>query len=402
MRMIAEKNSSVRILHLITGLHPGGAETALYKLLSRLDNELFDSVVISLSSGGGPMIRGSIEALGVPVYSLGMQSRRPSPAAAWHLIRMIYQIRPNLIHGWMYHANLAATLARAALLKRVPIVWGVHQSLDLKAEKKLKVAVIRSGARLSAWAERILYVSRVSADQHEAIGYRADRRLVIPIGFDCEQFRPDTGARASVRAELGLSEETPLIGLIARYHPMKDHANFLTAASLLMKQDSTTHFLLAGSCVDFSNRELSAQIATHGLQGRIHLLGERRDIPRLTAALNIACSSSSRWEAFPSVIGEAMACEVPCIVTDVGDSAWIVGETGRVVPPRDPIALSAAWREVLQMSQRDRAALGKRARARIVMNFSLDKVTKRHEELYAEIIGTYQRPYGHRRYDSWR
>jgi glycosyltransferase involved in cell wall biosynthesis len=285
----------------------------------------------------------------------------------------------------MYHANLSATLAAATLLRRVPVIWGIHSSLDLKADKKLTAAVILMGALLSAWPKRIVYVSRASANQHEAIGYRSDRRLVIPNGFDCEAFRPDTEARANVRAELGLAEEALLIGLIARYHPQKDHVNFLTAASLLIEQGFNAHFLLIGTGVDISNKELSTQIVTLGLQGWVHLLGERRDIPRLNAALDIASTSSS-GEAFPTVIGEAMACGVPCVVTDVGDSSLIVGETGRVISPRDPVALSAAWRDMLRMGGKARTALGERARARIVTNFSLDKVVRQHEKLYAEVI----------------
>jgi glycosyltransferase involved in cell wall biosynthesis len=260
----------------------------------------------------------------------------------------------------------------------------------MKAEKKSSAAVIRVGAHLSGRPERILYNSRVSANQHEAIGYRADRRRVIPNGFDCKWFRPDAEARASVRDELGVGEKTPLIGLIGRYHPMKDHANFLTAASLLLKQVSAAHFLLAGVDIDTSNKELSTKISALGLQGRVHLLGERQDIPRLTAALDIA-SSSSFVEAFSNVIGEAMACGVPCVVTDVGDSAWIVGDTGRVVPPRDPLALCGAWRELLQMGQGPRAALGERARARIVRDFSLDQSVRLYEELYTEAINRLRR-----------
>jgi len=192
--------------------------------------------------------------------------------------------------------------------------------------------------------------------------------------------------RSSVRAELGLDVGTPLIGLVARYHPMKDHANFLTATSLLAKQDPTAHFLLVGPNVDASNQELSAKIATLGLQERVHLLGERRDIPRINAALDIASTTSCWGEGFPNVIGEAMACGVPCVVTDVGDSALIVGETGRVVPPRDPRALAAAWRDMLQMDRETRGGLGERARARIVTHFSLNEIARRHEKLYTEIV----------------
>jgi glycosyltransferase involved in cell wall biosynthesis len=385
MQTVTKKNPPTRILHLISGnLEAGGAELALYRLLSKLDRELFDPVVVSLRGGGS--VGASLEACGVPVHSLGLQAGRPTPESAWRLMQIARQAQPDLIQGWMFHGNLAATLAGASLLRRVPIIWGMHASLDLKAEKKLTVAVIRMGALLSAWPSRIVYVSRASVKQHEAIGYRSDRRLVIPNGFDCEAFRPDAQARASVRAELGLAEGAPLVGLVARYHPQKDHANFLAAASLLIAQGFNAHFLLAGYGMDPSNKELSRRILTHGLQGRVHLLGERHDTRRLNAALDIATSSSSYGEAFPLVIGEAMACGVPCVVTDVGDSPWIVGETGRVVPPRDPVALSAAWRDLLQMGSGPRAALGKRARARIVMNFSLDEVVGQYERLYAEVL----------------
>jgi glycosyltransferase involved in cell wall biosynthesis len=210
----------------------------------------------------------------------------------------------------------------------------------------------------------------VSANQHEAIGYRADRRSVIPNGFDCERFQPDTGARASVRAELGLDEETPLIGLIARYHPMKDHANFLAAARLVLKQEPTAHFLLAGPCVEVSTKELSTLVSTLGLQGRIHLLGERSDIPRLTAALDIACSSSAWGEGFPNVIGEAMACGVPCVVTDVGDSAWIVGETGFVVSPKSPQELAESLQKAIGLEEENKLDR-EMIRQRIIDSFSL-------------------------------
>jgi glycosyltransferase involved in cell wall biosynthesis len=380
-----KKDPRIRFLHVISGsLEYGGAEIALYKLLSRLDRELFDPVVVPLRGGGA--VGESLEACGVPVHSLDMQGELPTSASVWRLIRIVRQTQPDLIQGWMFHGNLAATLAGASLLRRVPIIWGMRGSLDLKAEKKLTVAVIRMGALLSAWPRRIVYVSQASVKQHEAIGYRSDRRLVIPNGFDCEAFRPDTQARASVRAELGLAEGTPLVGLVARYHPMKDHANFLAAASLLIEQGLNAHFLLIGYGADPSNKELSTRILNHRLQGRVHLLGVRHDISRLNAALDIATSSSSYGEGFPNAIGEAMACAVPCVVTDVGDSRWIVGETGRVVPPRDPVTLSAAWRDILQMGSGPRAELGERARARIVRNFSLDEVVGQYEKLYAEVI----------------
>ncbi len=189
----------MRLLHVITGLSTGGAEVALHGLLSRMDRDRFDSVVISLA-GGGP-VGDRIEALGVPVYGLGLRPWFPTPAAMWRLIVLFRRFRPDVVQGWMYHGNLAATLAAASSPGHVPVAWGVRHSLDdLKAEKKLTAALIRLGALLSSYPERIVYVSRVSADQHEAIGYRRDRRVVIPNGFDCHRLRPDVEAYAHVRA----------------------------------------------------------------------------------------------------------------------------------------------------------------------------------------------------------
>ena len=367
---------------MITGLSLGGAEVVLHNLLSEMDRGIAPTVV-SLTPGG--QVRERIEKLGVPVYDVGMRRGLPGPAAVWRLAALCRRVLPDVVQGWMYHGNLAATLASAVSPGRVPLAWAVHHSLhDVRAEKKLTAALIRLGARLSSLPARIVYVSRVSAAQHEAIGYKPDGRTVIPNGFDCRKLRPDAEAYASVRTELGLGPQTMLVGLIARYHPTKDHDNFLTAASRFVQRDENTCFLLAGRDVSPSNAELVAKISALGLGARIHLLGERNDVPRLLAALDIL--SSAAWgEAFPMVVGEAMACGVPCVVTDVGDSGWIVGDTGAIVPPRDPQALSAAWDGMVRMQRKDRIALGQRARQRVENEFSLAEISRRYEDLYAEL-----------------
>ena len=364
----------------------------LHSLLSGTDREGFEPLVVSLGEGGSMGER--IKALGVPVRDLGMKPGFfPTPDGVRRLAALSRGFRPDVVQGWMYHGNLAATVAAASCLpRRVPVAWGMHHSLnDLGAEKRSTATAIRFGAWLSAVPRRIVYVSGVSADQHEAFGYRSDRRMVIPNGFDCDKLKPDLGAYAGVRTDLGLAEGTPLVGSFARYHPMKDHANFLAAAGLLTRRNPETHFLLAGRDVDASNNDLAARASALGLKGRVHLLGERNDVPRLAAALDVASSSSAYGEAFPIVIGEAMACGVPCVVTDVGDSAWLVGDTGRVVPPRDPAALADAWWDVLRMGREARTVLGERARGRVKQNFSLPEVVRRYEKLYAGLAGTTER-----------
>lgn len=209
--------------------------------------------------------------------------------------------------------------------------------------------------------------------------------MTIPNGCDLSQYTPNEIAHSELRSELGLSEGTPIVGLIARFDPFKNHKGFIEAAGHLKEVSSAIHFLLAGSGVDWDNGELVEWIRAEGLEAHIHLLGNRRDIPYLTAALDIAtCCSWS--EAFPNVVCEAMACGVPCVVTDVGDSAYIVGNTGIVVPVGDNVALAAAWHEILSMAKENRIGLGTLARRRIAENFEIISIVRQFEGLYWEAV----------------
>ncbi len=372
-----------RVIFLITGLRTGGAEMMLLKLCSKMDRRRFALSVISLSDKGTVGL--SIEALGIPVYTLDMRSSRPSLTGWLRLRKLVLTLRPNLVQGWMYHGNLAASLAAG---NSSPVVWGVRQSLyGLDNERVLTRWVIRLGALMSRrYPRAIVCNSLTSAHHHEEFGFDASRTCIIPNGFDTEVFHPDEYARISIRQELGMVDNVVLIGLIGRYHPMKDHRNFLNAAALLGKKFPDVHFLLAGCEVNADNPALSAMITEFGLSDRVFLLGERKDIPQLNAALDVASSASAWGEGFANVIGEAMSCGVPCVVTDVGDSAWIVGDTGKVVPRQDPVALATAWKSLIILSRDERQALGILARQRVIEKFSLDSVVKQYEDLYESLI----------------
>ena len=376
----------MKIVYIITDVSIGGAQMMLYKLLSRMSRERFTPVVVSLMGQG--TVGDRIEALDIPVYTIEMKSGKPTPASIWRLIRTVRQLKPDLIQGWMYHGNLAGQLTRGFVPKPVPVLWSVRISLySLGYEKSITETLIQLCAKLSYLPNKVIYNSKISAKQHEKVGYRTDKSVVIPNGFETEIFTPSEEAVSYVRRELAIPLNTLLIGLIGRYHPVKDHPSFLEAAALLLKNypDLTVQFVLSGAEVDCDNQSLCGLVKELGLVDRIHLLGERQDIPRLTAALDIA-SCSSYTEAFPNVIGEAMSCGVPCVVTDVGDSAWIVGNTGRVVPPRNPEALANAWKELIDQGAEGREVLGKAARARIIEYFSIDSVVAQYESLYESAI----------------
>jgi glycosyltransferase involved in cell wall biosynthesis len=382
----------MKIVYIITDLSIGGAQMMLYKLLSRMSQERFTPVVISLMEDG--TVGDRIQALGIPIYPIGMKSGKPTPASIWRFIRTVRQLKPDLLQGWMYHGNLAAQLAKGFVSRPVSVLWNVRNSLySFNYEKAGTEAVIQLCAKLSDWPNQIIYNSKISANQHEKVGYRAHKSVVIPNGFDTEIFASSSEAVSSVRRELGIPISTLLIGLIGRYHPVKDHATFLQAAALLLKNypDLSVQFILSGSEVDGDNESLCTLVKELEIVEQIHLLGERQDIPRLTAALDIA-SSSSYTEAFSNVIGEAMSCGVPCVVTDVGDSAWIVGNTGRVVPPRNPEALAIAWKELIDLGAEGRAVLGKAARARVIEHFSLDSVVGQYEALYESVSSQKLKP----------
>ncbi len=356
----------------------------LFKLLSRMERFRFESAVISLA----PISPGAnrIVDLGIPVRSMGLKPRRPDPAALFRMAEAVRTFKPDLIQAWMYHGNIAALIAASLLPYPVPVLWGIRSSLHgFWGQKRMTRHVIRAGAWLSRRPARILYNGRVSASQHEAIGYHPAATCVIPNGFDCELFKPNPQARGRLRADLNVPPETELVGLVARFHPTKDHRTFLAAAANLVQDGSEAHFVLAGRGVTIENSDLTTLIQSHsGLERRIHLLGERLDTPFLNSALDLATTSSSA-ESFPNVVCEAMASGVPCVVTDVGDSAWIVGDASLVVPPADPKALATAWRRVIEMTDEDRQALGARARQRVLTHFSLDSAVRQYQDLYAAV-----------------
>jgi glycosyltransferase involved in cell wall biosynthesis len=381
---VGRGGEAVRVVHIINDLTVGGAEMMLYKLLSSTDHTRYNKTVVTLSAGSD--LRERIEQLGVRVHCVGMRAPAPSPASLLRLVRLVRRLDPDLIQGWMYYGNLGAQLAASFSPRAPATVWNVRQSVySLGQEKPLTALAIRLGARLSKRPAAIIYNSMKSAAQHESLGYDGGKARILHNGFDTAVFAPSTEARRGVRAELGLAPDALLVGMVGRFHPSKDHANFLRAAATLSESRTEVHFVLSGRSVQRDNDALCETVARFGLGNRVHMLGERQDVARLMASFDIVVSSSAQ-EGFPNVIGEAMSCGVPCVVTDVGDSAKLVGPTGLVVPPRNSDALAQALRELIRLGRDGRAKLGEAARERIRENFLLSSVIAQYEALYADIL----------------
>ena len=369
----------ITILHLITGLEVGGAERMLAHIASRADRRRFRSVVVSMTGLGG--MAPSIEAAGVTVRSLGLRRGVPDPRGILRLVRMLREFRPDILQTWLYHADLLGLIARQ-LGPTTRLVW------NLRCTEMSGTAGL---CRLLAWGssvpDAVIVNSWAGQRYHEALGYRPRRWVMIPNGFDTQYFRPDAEARRRHRAELAIPEDAIALLLPARYHAMKDHTNFLAAAAKLAGRHPDAQFALAGAGTEPGNPALNAAIAAHNLGDRVRLLGERRDIQALYPAFDIVTLSSAFGEGFPNVLGEAMASHVPCVATDIGDAAAIIGDCGIVVPARDPEALAAGWERLIALGAEERAALGARARARIVEHYELASMVGRFEALYEGVEG---------------
>ena len=372
----------MRILHVITGLNVGGAENMLAKLIEN-DSRPQTQHVLSLLKPGPLAER--ITAAGATVHTLGMKRGLPTIGAARRLMKLVQKLGPDVLHGWMYHGNLAVTYAQFASRNAIPTIWNIRHSLENAQRETLRTrALLGISRRLSHRPRAIVYNSAASAAQHEAHGFSAAQRTVIPNGFDCSLFRPDPGAREKVEALLGIPAGRPIIGCIARFHPMKGHANLVAAATIAMQQGSDFHLLMVGHGLAEPPDALRKMIEKLPFD-RVTTSDARLDVAEWLPGLDILAVPSGWGEAFPNVIGEALSCGVPVISTDVGDSRVIVGPAGEIVPPENPKALAAAIARMLELSGEERSRLGLAGRERIVDNYSLNAITERYERLYREV-----------------
>lgn len=374
----------MKIIHIITGLNTGGAEIMLYKLISHSDQNEFKIKVISLTDIGP--IGDKIKLCNIPVEALGMKAGVPNPSFIFKLASILRKEKPDLVQTWMYHADLIGGLA-AKMANNVPTIWGIHHSnLDPAQNKQMTLWTVKVCAKLSGRIPaKIVCCSEASKVVHNACGYNSKKLHVIPNGFDLKFFKPDSQYNESVRSELGLNSNDIIVGNVARFDPLKDHTNLVNAAAIVHRQHPKVHFLLCGEGINDSNNQLFENIKNAGVENVFHLLGRRSDIPRLTASFDIACLSSC-GEGFPNVVGEAMACEVPCVVTNVGDSASIVDDTGLVVPPHDAGQLADALIKMIDMGEEKRRKLGIKARQRVITHYSIRHIVQQYEDLYKSVI----------------
>jgi len=372
-------------MHVIPGLEVGGAESMLLKLLIASRDGRWEHEVVSMTDVGEVGLQ--MKRAGFVVHALGMRNGVPNPRGLFRLKSLFLERAPDVVQTWIYHADLLGGLA-ARLIGGIPVVWGIRQS-DLRTEKVLKKLLARLVNPVLSYfiPKAIVCCAEKGRQLHEGFGYASAKMQVIPNGFDLSKFTLDSKKQAAARSLLGFSSGDLVVGMVARFHPMKDHRNFVRAAARVAAKLPQSRFLLCGAGTTRQSVGLTDAIADTGVEAsRFSFLGRRDDLDRIYPAMDINVLSSLGVEGFHNVLGEAMACGVPCVATDMGDSALIIGDTGRIVPPRDSGALASAIVELLAMPEVGRHRLGRAARQRIEERFSIEAIAARYQVLYSSLL----------------
>ncbi|MFC3105693.1 glycosyltransferase [Salinisphaera aquimarina] len=371
------------MLHIISSLAVGGAEQALYRVLKGGLATSFDNRVVSLKSHGA--FSEKIREVGVQVDALGAGHPIASFFAIKDLYDIVQEFSPDIIQGWMYHGNFVARIAWRMTRDQSHLVWNVRHSLyDLADEKLFTRQVIRANRYWSPEVSTIIYNSRLSNVQHEKFGFRPESGVVIPNGFDMSVHFSSAANNFNVRDELSIPHSALVVGHVGRYHPVKNHEGFLRAVAEIIGDRKDVHVILAGRGVDSGNDKL-VNLLPKAVRDRVYFLGERSDVPRLMCAMDLLCVSSFS-EAFPNVLAEAMATGIPCVSTNVGDSAIIIGDEGLLAKANDSSDFLNCLQSMLAMTGSDRRAMGQRARCRIEKFYSLGGVVEKYTGLYLSLL----------------
>ncbi|MBI5478560.1 MAG: glycosyltransferase [Deltaproteobacteria bacterium] len=364
-------------MFLVPALGYGGAERQLVALARGL-HERGHRVRVTTFYSGGPL-ENELHDAGVPVLSVHKRHR-------WDVVRQLVQIiriarreAPLILHGYTSEPNILAVLLKPLLPGTVTVLGVRNSDMQLARYEPLTRFTFRLERMLARFADLAIVNSNAGRDYAARSGFPTDRLAVIPNGIDLDRFRSDPRARPRVRAEWGVAAAEVLVGMVGRLDPMKDHETLVRAAAITLP----THPELRFVCVGDGSVDERARIGRLGdevgVGGRLTLVAGRDDMHAVYSAFDVLVSSSAFGEGFPNVVAEAMACSVPCVVTDVGDSADIVGDTGEVVPPRDPAALAGGLERLLPHA----AEAGARARKRVAARFGVNLLIERAEAVLA-------------------
>jgi glycosyltransferase involved in cell wall biosynthesis len=358
------------VILLVRSLERGGAERQVVVLAKALRGLGSAVKVITFYDGGA--LRAELMQSGVPVLSLGKSSRWDVVPFMMRLVRVLKRERPTVLHSFLTVPNVVAAAIKP-WLQGVRVVWGVRASnMDMTRYDWLASATDRLEGRLAHRADLIIFNSHAGLQHAMSRGFPGQKAVVIPNGIDTQRFYPDAAAGAALRAKWGLTDRHITVGLVARFDPMKDHENFLRAAKIVAEQCPAARFACIGDGPAEQRDRIRVLATELGISERVIWAGVLDDMRSANCALDIACSASRYGEGFSNSIAEAMACGITCVATDVGDSARLIGDTGKVVSPASPAQLANAIMQLIALGAEGRAAQGVRARTRIESEFSVE------------------------------
>jgi len=374
----------MKILFLSRSLESGGAERQLAVLASGLSRIGWKVVIASFYYEGN--VGSKLERDGVSIRYLYKKGRWDVVGFAFRLIQLIKEEAPDIIHGYLPVPNIIAVLLRP-LLPPHKLVWGIRASnMEMDQYDWLTRWSYRLERNLSGFPDMIIANSQAGMEVMREKGFSIDKALMIPNGIDTQRFHPDSAGRVAIREQFGIAAGDKLIGLVARLDPMKDHLTFMRAAAYLINQRENMRFICVGDGPDSYRQKLMAVSMDLGIADRLVWADTVEDMAAMYNAFDVATLSSAYGEGFPNVIGEAMACGVPCVVTNVGDSAYIIGDTGIVVPTRNPEALAHAWDTMLDRIEKEGCELGVRARERLCRLFGDDALIKQSQQAFQRLM----------------
>ena len=371
----------MKVLHIITGLGDGGAEHALFKICKY--DVLNKHIVVSLTGPG--KYYSLLKKIGIKVYYLNFNFF--SFIKFFFLIKLIRTLKPDIVQTWLVHADFIGGIA-ARLSGKNNILWNIRYSnLEIDKAKLNTILIIKVLAFLSYFIPRtIITVSKRAKKIYEIAGYNSKIIKYIPNGYDLSILKVNKTEKINFRKKINYRNRIPLIGNVARFDPQKDHSNLLKALNLIKNKKKNFKCIFVGFNVDNKNIELLSNIKKLKLSNHIKLLGQKKKISEVMNAIDIHVLSSSYGEGFPNVIAESMACGTPCVVTDVGDSARIVGKTGWVVPSNNPKKLADAIEKALD--EQSTLKWTKRclnARLRIKENFSITNMINSYNKTWKKV-----------------
>ena len=369
-------------LHIITSLNIGGAESMLHRLI-KFKPELIDStIVVSLTDDG--KIGLMLKDIGVTVISLEMHNWFSILSVIFKLKKIIQKEKPKIIHTWMYHANLLGGIA-ALMANNKNIIWSIRRSNLKYSESISTFFVMKIGALLSNIIPRkIVSVAESGVKNHEKYGYKKNKMIVIPNGFDLIKLKRDLLQRKIIRRKLDIFDDQLIIGSVGRFHDSKDYESLVASAPAVIRKFKNIKYMLIGRDIDSKNFTLMNWIAKTGYSSHFLLLGEINDVAKYMSAMDIFCLSSIT-EGFPNVVGEAMSMALPCVVTDVGDIKKLVGDTAIIVEPSNKQMLSQGLCEMLSHNTVKRNKIGLKGRQKVEEEFPLSLICKKYYDLYASM-----------------